>query len=184
MENLNKRVASVDGEVFKLPSEAQWEYACRAGTTTATYAGELGIVGQLFNEIAWCGGNSGKFYELEDVVDSSDWNDKQFQHVKAGTHPVKQKRANGWGLYDMLGNVYEWCHDRWHSYADGLQINPIGMHKDDGFRVIRGGSFIVVATLCRAGYRDRSPRDRLWRGHGFRLCRGQPAAEKQEGTSK
>lgn len=186
IEVLNKRIATSDGQAFTLPSEAQWEYACRAGTTTATYAGDFEILGQhnapLLNEIAWYGGNSGESYELEEGVDSSGWEGKQYPHTKAGAHPVKQKRANAWGLYDMLGNVDEWCFDTWGPYDLAMQENPIAMHGDEGSRVFRGGAFDASAGGCRAAYRSAFPRDFRWRGRGFRLCRGQPAAE--QGTGK
>jgi formylglycine-generating enzyme required for sulfatase activity len=113
-----KRVNKEAGGLrLRLPAEAEWEYACRAGTTTSTYAGELVIKvardAPLLDGIAWYGGNSGVNFELENGYDSSRWPEKQYGHSKAGSHPVAQKERNGWGLYDMLGNVWEWCED-WH----------------------------------------------------------------------
>jgi formylglycine-generating enzyme required for sulfatase activity len=86
-EKLNALLGQQHPDVgpFRLPTEAEWEYACRAGTT-----GPLNVPGATLDEVAWHNGNSG-----------------------GETHPVKQKKPNAWGLYDMLGNVCEWCQDVW-----------------------------------------------------------------------
>ena len=169
------------------PAEAQWEYACRAGTRTATWAGDLRILGERnaprLDKIAWYGGNSGVGYELQKGWDSSDWRETQYPHTRAGTREVGGKEPNPWGLYDMLGNVYEWCSDWWaDQYPEGPRVDPSG--PDEGAeRVIRGGSWVGHARLVRAAYRYcSSPGFRL---HylGFRLSRGQgprgKAAEPQ-----
>ena len=110
-----------------LPSEAQWEYACRAGTETALYSGNLEILGErnapALDPIAWYGGNSGVDFDLKDGHDSSDWSEKQYPHTRAGTRPVKLKRVNPWGLYDLLGNVWEWTQDPWHVSYQGAPAN-------------------------------------------------------------
>ncbi|MEZ5403787.1 MAG: SUMF1/EgtB/PvdO family nonheme iron enzyme [Bryobacteraceae bacterium] len=106
----------------RLPTEAEWEYAARAGTTTARY-GEL-------DRVAWYGGNSGN-----------------------RTHPVKQKEPNAWGLYDMLGSVWEWVEDYWaDSYQAGAARDPKGPQTGSR-RVLRGGSWSNDPRIVRASYR-------------------------------
>ena len=130
---------SGSGYVYRLPTEAEWEYAARAGTTGARY-GEL-------DEIAWYRDNSGET-----------------------THPVGEKRANAWGLHDMLGNVYEWTADWYGKYPSGMVTDPRGPSTGLG-RVVRGGSWGSGARFVRSAYRDDiSPGGRY--GHvGFRLVR-------------
>jgi formylglycine-generating enzyme required for sulfatase activity len=105
--------AQQPGLGFRLPTEAQWEYACRAGTVEATWKGDLEILGEnnapLLDEIAWYGGNSGTEFDLAEGHDSSGWPALQDPHEKAGTRMVQLKDQNPWGLYDLLGNVFEWC---------------------------------------------------------------------------
>jgi formylglycine-generating enzyme required for sulfatase activity len=151
------------GARLVLPSEAQWEYACRAGTRTATYGGAMEILGQnnapVLDRLGWYGGNSGQDFELDNGVDASGWPEKQYPHTKAGTHSVKGKDPNGWGLYDMLGNVWEWCADHWHDTYDGAPadgsawLDPAAA--GDAGRVIRGGAWgndaRHVRSACRRG---------------------------------
>ena len=142
---------------LSLPSEAQWEYACRAGTTTTTYAGPLKIEGTnnapILDAIAWYGGNSGIDFELSNGWDASKWPEKQFEFDKAGTHPVARKKANPWGLYDMLGNVWEWCKDVWvEDYTE--KSRAAVSDSASALRVFRGGSWCNVALIVCAAYRD------------------------------
>ena len=123
---------------YTLPTEAQWEYACRAGTTEDN-AGNL-------DAIAWYHQNSG-----------------------VTTHPVGQKQANAWGLYDMHGNVWEWCLDWYGNYPGGSVRDPTGPASGPD-RVNRGGSWSSLAIRCRSASRYGSdPGDRL-DGLGFRLA--------------
>jgi formylglycine-generating enzyme required for sulfatase activity len=109
------------GYAYALPTEAQWEYACRAGTT-GDYAGEL-------NSLAWYG---------------EDWS--------RGHHDVADKRPNAWGFYDMHGNVWEWCADRYGDYPGGSVTDPTGAGTGS-YRVNRGGSWLSGARYCRAAFR-------------------------------
>jgi formylglycine-generating enzyme required for sulfatase activity len=178
-----------------LPSEAQWEYACRAGTETATYAGDMRIVGEnnapVLDAIAWYGGNSGVGFDLDNGHDTSDWKEKQYDHTRAGTRSVAQKAANPWGLYDMLGNVYEWCGDHWHDSYRGAPTDGSAWI-DPGSaanRVLRGGSWLDDARGVRAAYRsDGGPADRDG-DIGFRCARVQSDSvvsetERRAGRSK
>ncbi len=158
---------------LSLPSEAQWEYACRAGTTTATYAGPLKIKGEnnapILHEIAWYGGNSGIEFKLNNGWDASKWPEKQFDFDKAGTHPVARKKANPWGLYDMLGNVWEWCKDVWaEDYTE--KSRAAVSDSASALRVVRGGSWLGdardVRAACRLRYEPSFRNDLL----GFRCA--------------
>jgi formylglycine-generating enzyme required for sulfatase activity len=165
---------------LSLPSEAQWEYACRAGTATATYAGALEIVGEnnapVLDAIAWYGGNSGKGFDLESGHDSSAWQDKQYSHTRAGTRPVGLKRPNQWGLHDMLGNVLEWCLDHWHDTYDGAPADGsawLEAGKTAAERVFRGGSWFDDARDVRSAYRNRRNPAYCNVDFGFRCARVQ-----------
>jgi formylglycine-generating enzyme required for sulfatase activity len=178
-----------------LPSEAQWEYACRAGTETATYAGDMRIVGErnvpVLDAIAWYSGNSGVGFELDNGYDSSDWKEKQYDHTRAGTRPVAQKAANPWGLYDMLGNVWEWCDDRWHDSYRGAPTDGSAWIDPGGAadRVVRGGSWINIARLVRAAFRNGYDPAFGYDLLGFRCARVQcdsvaSETERRAGRSK
>jgi formylglycine-generating enzyme required for sulfatase activity len=135
-------------EGYRLPTEAEWEYACRAGSQTRFSFGDDEA---SLGEHAWFSGNSG---------------DK--------THPAGQKRPNGWGLYDMHGNVWEWCED-W--YEDNYYVNspgddPLGPSQAAA-RVIRGGSWQNVSLSCRAANRRSLAPGNWSTGLGFRLARVQ-----------
>jgi formylglycine-generating enzyme required for sulfatase activity len=182
VQKLNKRVPGLES---RLPSETEWEHACRAGTPTATWLGDLEILGEnhapLLDEIAWYGGNSGQEYELENGFDSSDWPNKQYPHTKAGTHPVRTKAASPLGLFDMLGNVYEWCMDWYGPYGKDAVTNP-PLPSMGSNRVYRGGSWFNFAQFGRAAIRLwSSPVDRD-DSLGFRLARGQGSSQTPGGT--
>jgi formylglycine-generating enzyme required for sulfatase activity len=164
-ERLN---GQLEGLVLSLPSEAQWEYACRAGTTGATYAGDLEILGEcnapLLDEIAWYGGNCGVGYELTEGYDISSLEEKQYDSKIGGTHPVGGKAPNGWGLYDMLGNVWEWCLDEHRGDSGALRrVAPASAD-----RVYRGGAWFAPARYVRAAFRDWLDPGSQHLGLGFR----------------
>jgi formylglycine-generating enzyme required for sulfatase activity len=132
------------GYVYRLPTEAEWEYACRAGTTT-TYS--FGDSESELGAYAWYKDNSGRT-----------------------THPVGGKKPNGWGLYDMHGNVFEWCRD-WHGgYPSGSVTDPTGATSSSR-RVSRGGSWYDGARHCRSATRNGGAPGYRLSNHGFRVLR-------------
>ncbi len=178
-EFLGKINEHIPGLDLVLPTEAQWEYACRAGTKAAIYTGNLEILGErdgpALDPIAWYGGNSGVDFDLEEGHDSSSWPERQYQHDQAGTRPVGLKKANPWGLYDMLGNVWEWTRDHWHDDYQGAPVDGSaweGAGTGAG-RVYRGGSWFGNARFVRAASRvDGDPGSR-YVNLGFRCARVQ-----------
>jgi formylglycine-generating enzyme required for sulfatase activity len=159
---------------FRLPTEAEWEYACRSGTNTDTYLGDLEIRGAanapLLDRLGWYGGNSGREYDLQKSYSlERDWlKNRQYPDTVGGTRKVCGKEPNGWGLYDMLGNVWEWCEDWYGEYTAERVADPVGPSKGTA-RVIRGGCWFYPARLLRSACRfglDPGSRDY---DLGFRL---------------
>ncbi|MSP01427.1 MAG: hypothetical protein EXR07_10330 [Acetobacteraceae bacterium] len=175
IERLNQQKPGLN---LTLPSEAQWEYACRAGSPEATYAGPMEILGRnnapVLEEIAWYGGNSAEGFELDNGHDNESFPEKSHEDGKAGTHPVGRKRPNQWGLHDMLGNVWEWCADEWHDTHVGAASD--GAARDGGdnaaLRVIRGGAWGETARGVRAACRGGGVPSRRGDYLGFRCARG------------
>ena len=141
IRRLNQK-ESVSG--YRLPTEAEWEYAERAGTNTVYSFGDSDS--QLSN-YAWYAGNSGE-----------------------KTHPVAQKNSNSWGLYDMHGNVWEWCQDWYGIYPTGSVTDPKGP-SSGSYRVHRGGSWRSRARGCRSANCYNSTPDSRDDNLGFRLSR-------------
>jgi formylglycine-generating enzyme required for sulfatase activity len=144
------------GYAYTLPTEAQWEYACRAGTSEATYAGALEVWGRsnapVLDAIAWYGGNSSVGYRGTGW-DTSGWSEKQYPGGFAGPRDVALKQANAWGLCDMLGNVYQWCLDYpATSLPGGAVTDPAGLPGGSD-HAVRGGCWHSDAVSCRAASR-------------------------------
>jgi len=146
-EFMGKLRKKLPGQMFRLPTEAEWEYACRAGTT-GEYAGDL-------DAMAWYDSNSG-----------------------SKTHPVGGKKPNAWGLYDMHGNVGEWCADWYGDYPNSAVTDPTSSNTGS-YRVIRGGFWYGSACYCRAadryGYTPTGGNDYI----GFRVARSSSGAMSQ-----
>jgi formylglycine-generating enzyme required for sulfatase activity len=157
---------------FRLPTEAEWEYACRAGSTTATYAGDLEILGDanapVLDDIAWYGGNSGHEYDLRQSANHTWRKDRQYPGKQGGTRKVARRSPNAWGLFDTLGNVWEWCWDKKGAYEVSEQRDPIGPAQGSG-RVIRGGGWDSHARSVRSACRFAFHPDVQLVFLGFRL---------------
>ncbi|WP_461253073.1 formylglycine-generating enzyme family protein [Treponema sp. R8-4-B8] len=140
--NGNNVTLNKNANGYRLPTEAEWEYACRAGTTTAYNTGTV-----INDNTGWYSANS----------DSK-------------THPVGQKLANAWGLYDMHGNVWEWCWDWYDNYSSGSQTDPMGASSGTD-RVDRGGGWANGTGYMRSASRYKGSPNTQSSGLGFRLVR-------------
>jgi formylglycine-generating enzyme required for sulfatase activity len=142
-----RRLSKLTGKTYRLPSEAEWEYACRAGTNTRYSFGsdpaELG-------EYAWYSDNSSKT-----------------------THPVGKKKPNLWGLYDIHGNVWEWCEDGWYqNYMEGPINGAAWVNNYSQIRVVRGGSWKNAPRFCYSANRSNDYLSLRSNSRGFRLALG------------
>lgn len=131
------------GRVYRLPTEAEWEYACRAGSKTAF---SFGASAKSLGDFTWFRDNS-----------------------NGQTHPVGEKKSNAWGLYDMHGNVCEWCSDGYREYPKGAITDPIGP-REGSAGVHRGGSWSMGAANCRSAVRHKFIPTGRASGVGFRVA--------------
>jgi formylglycine-generating enzyme required for sulfatase activity len=200
-------VNSVYDLSLRLPTEAEWEYACRAGTTTPLYNGTFPGPDRKnssdLDEIAWYIGNSKADYK--GGVNITSWGPKQYDFTHAGTQPVGGKKPNAFGLYDMLGNVLEWCEDLSHGnyhgaptdgsawrggfWIPGTLLNgpmtesePIVTVRDHTHvpgRIRRGGSWRNLAYNTRAAMRSSRGPNFTDTNNGFRLACDVPTSLRQ-----
>lgn len=141
----------------RLPTEAEWEYACRVGTTTPFSFGEVitSVQVNCYGEYPYMGNLNGLYRDK--------------------TVPVKSLPPNPWGLYEMHGNILEWCEDWYDIYSESAVVDPIGPTFGK-YRVLRGGSWGAPSWKARSGARGRGPSDKSHNGVGFRLALGRKAS--------
>ena len=155
---------------YRLPTEAEWEYAARAGRSDSVPGGDLTTlkckVDPLLDAAGWYCGNSRVTYP-----DCLDAREKWDGAACAGPHPVAQKTPNAWGLFDLHGNAWEWVWDRHGPYPETAVADPVGPSSGE-FRVLRGGSWLRNARFCRSASRNKySPDQKHYHGLGFRVAR-------------
>jgi formylglycine-generating enzyme required for sulfatase activity len=155
-----RRLSQRTGRRYSLPSEAQWEYACRAGTSTPFHFGET-MTTELANydgNYTYANGPKGEYRQQ--------------------TTPVGMFPANAWGLQDMHGNVWEWCLDHWHGTYEGAPVDGSAWLDDEGLnaakdskkeRLLRGGSWLDFPRSCRSAYRLHFQPDNANYDVGFRV---------------
>jgi formylglycine-generating enzyme required for sulfatase activity len=146
-----KRANEPGGYTYRLPTEAEWEYACRAGACASFSSGEI-------SELFCC---------LDPCLDAAGW---YCGNSDRKTHPVAEKSPNAWGLFDMHGNVCEWCQEWYGAYAAMPCIDPAGAAFGPG-RVVRGGSWFSSSQNCRSASRFFRPPNSKNDFVGFRLVR-------------
>ena len=165
------RLSNHVGREYRLPSEAEWEYACRAGTTTPFHFGET-----ITTDLANYRGTDNKEYKWSGSYGRGPKGIYREETTPVGSFDV----ANAFGLYDMHGNVFEWCLDDWHDNYEGAPVDGSAwmsendnLYQSKGSAVLRGGSWVNAPGYCRSAYRDSvnwsAGRDFINNDVGFRV---------------
>ncbi len=157
-----RRLSNYTGTEYRLPSEAEWEYACRAGTTTPFHFGKT-ITTDLANY-------RGTDFEYQNQIYPGNYANEPKGEYREKTTAVGSFFPNAFGLYDMHGNVWEWCEDDWHDSYDGAPTDGSAWSQEDGnTKVMRSGSWDNDPDNCRSAFRNFNTRDNRNLNIGFRV---------------
>jgi formylglycine-generating enzyme required for sulfatase activity len=157
-----RKLSDLEGKTYRLPTEAEWEYACRAGTSTRLSFGDAPLCGARCSSCAgadehlwWCGNST----------------------LDGPTQAVGQKAPNPWGFFDMHGSVLEWCQDWYELYSADEVVDPQGPGTGEE-KVLRGGSWALGINQCRSAQRFDQSLEHDWNSMGFRVAMEVPSASE------